>query len=238
MAMAITTITTTMTDLAWLLPLSAWLSPAYPVGAYSYSHGLEYAVEAGMVHDWPSLADYAGTALEAGGGWTDLVLLAAAWRAATAGDDAGLDEVAELGAAFRGTAETALESMNQGTAFVLATGAAWPGTPLDAFAARHQGRLAYPVAVGAAAAGKAVPLDAVLAAYGQAFAGNLVSAGLRLVPLGQTDGLRALAALGPVIACAAALAAETPLDRLGTAALGIDFCSIAHETQYTRLFRS
>jgi urease accessory protein len=232
--MAITTMI--MSDVAWLLPLSAWLSPAYPVGGFSYSHGLEDAVESGAVKDWQGLADYVATALEAGGGWADLVLLAAAWRATD--DDLALDRVAELAAAMRGTAETAMESANQGTAFVLATSAAWPGTPLDALAARHDGRLAYAVAVGTAAAGKSVPLDAALAAYGQAFAANLISAGVRLVPLGQTDGLRALASLAPLITACVERAALTPLDQLGTAAPGIDFCSIRHETQYTRLFRS
>lgn len=232
----ITTTTMILTDRAWLLPLTAWLSPAYPVGGFSYSHGLEDAVESGAVKDWRSLADYVTTALEAGGGWADLVFLAAAWRAA--GDDRALDGVAELAAAMRGTAETAMESANQGAAFALATSAAWPGTPLDALASRHGGRLAYAVAVGAAAAGKAVPLDAALAGFAQAFAANLISAGVRLIPLGQTDGLRALASLAPVITACAERAAATPLDQLGTAAPGIDFCSIRHETQYTRLFRS
>ena len=236
MPMRRTATTTIMTDLAWLLPLSAWLSPAYPVGGFSYSHGIEDAVESGAVKDWQSLADYVATAIEAGGGWTDLVILAAAWRAVD--DDAALDSVAELAAAMRGTAETAMESANQGAAFVLATGAAWPGTPLDALAARHDGRLAYAVAVGTAAAGKSVPLDAALAGFAQAFAANLISAGVRLVPLGQTDGLRALASLAPVITTCAERAGRTPLDQLGTSAPGIDFCSIRHETQYTRLFRS
>ena len=232
------TMTTITTDAGWLLPLSAWLSPSYPVGAYSYSHGIEWAVEVGLVTDRISLADYVATALEAGGGWTDLVLLAATWRAAETGDDAGLDDVAELAFALRGTAETALESTQQGTAFVLATRAAWPGTPLDRLASRHDDVLAYPVAVGAAAAGKSIPLAALLPAYAQAFAANLISAGLRLIPLGQTDGLRALAALTPVIQAAADRAAATPLGQLGTAAPRLDFCSMRHETQYTRLFRS
>lgn len=230
------TMAMTMTDLTWLLPLSAWLSPAYPVGGFSYSHGLEDAVDAGRVADWQGLADYVATALEAGGGWTDMVLLAGSWRAV--GDDDALDAVVALAAAMRGTAETAMESANQGAAFVLATSAAWPGTPLDAVAARHDGRVAYAVAVGIAAAGKSVPLHAALTGYGQAFAANLISAGVRLIPLGQTDGLRALARLAPVITSCAERAAGTPLDQLGTSAPGIDFCSIRHETQYTRLFRS
>ena len=228
------TMAMTMTDLTWLLPLSAWLSPAYPVGGFSYSHGLEDAVDAGRVADWQGLADYVATALEAGGGWTDMVLLAGSWRAV--GDDDALDAVVALAAAMRGTAETAMESANQGPEKPLRT---WePGTPLDAVAARHDGRVAYAVAVGIAAAGKSVPLHAALTGYGQAFAANLISAGVRLIPLGQTDGLRALARLAPVITSCAERAAGTPLNQLGTSAPGIDFCSIRHETQYTRLFRS
>jgi urease accessory protein len=224
-------------NLAWLLPLSAWLSPAYPVGSFSYSHGLEWAVETGAVTDRHGLVDYISTVLEAGGGWADLALVAASWQAAEAGDETTLDEIAELASAWRGTSETALESAQQGASFVLATRAAWPGTKLEGLVARYGADLAYPVAVGAATAGIA-PLDAVLLAYGHAVAANLVSAGVRLVPLGQTDGQRALASLGPVIARAARLAATTSLDAVGTAAPGIDLSSMRHETQYTRLFRS
>jgi urease accessory protein len=220
----------------WLLRLMTWLSPAYPVGAFSYSHGLEWAVETRAVHDRETLTQYITTALEAGGGWSDLVLLAASWRAAQIPDEAALDAVADLAAALRGTAETALESASQGAAFVRATLAAWPGTALDDLAARRDGQVAYPVAIGAATS--LVPLGAVLAAYAQAFAANIVSAGVRLVPLGQTDGLRVLAALTPVIARVALAATAAPLDEFGTAAPGIDFCSMRHETQYTRLFRS
>jgi len=216
---------------AWLPMLLTWLSPSYPVGGFSYSHGLEWAVEAGNVHDRHTLEDYVATILEAGAGWVDLVLLAEAWRAA--GDPERRDAVIELGAALRGTAETALESSQQGTAFILATRAAWPGTALDDLA----GPAVYPVAIGLACAGR-VPLEAALTGYGHALTANFVSAGIRLVPLGQTDGQRAIANLAPRVAAATARAAETPLDQLGTSAFRIDLCSIRHETQYTRLFRS
>jgi urease accessory protein len=225
-----------MSDLGWLLPLGTWLSPAYPVGAFSYSHGLEWAVEAGAVVDVGTLADYVATVLEAGAGWADLVLLAAAWRAAGAGDADGFEAVRALAEALRGTAETALETTQQGASFVLATRAAWPGTPLDRLAAA--GRvLTYPVAFGAAAAGR-VPLPAALLGFAQAVAANLVSAGVRLIPLGQTDGQRALALLAPVVTRVAAAAETTSLDDVGTAAPAIDLSSMRHETQYTRLFRS
>ena len=234
---AMITSTIMPTEFAWLVELTSWLSPSYPVGAFGFSHGLEWAVEGGQVTDRATLGDYITTSLEAGGGWTDLVLAAASWRAVADRDDAGLDELAELAAALRGTSELALETTSQGPAFVAATCAAWPGTGLDALAVRWGAAIAYPVAVGAACSGR-IPLDAVLVAYGHAFASTLISAGIRLIPLGQTDGQRVLAASGPRICAAAARAASTPVDELGTAAPRIDLASMRHETQYTRLFRS
>lgn len=220
----------------WLPALLSWLSPAYPIGGFAYSHGLEWAVETGEIHDRAGLEDYVATLIEAGAGWVDLVLLAAAWRAAA--DPAQLARLIEIGAAWRGTAETALESRQQGAAFLAATRAAWPGTALDRLGPEHlAGPLVYPIAFGLACAGL-VPLDRALLGYGHALAGNFVSAGMRLVPLGQTDGQRAIANLSPLVATAAARAESTPLDQLGTAAFRIDLCSIRHETQYTRLFRS
>jgi urease accessory protein len=220
----------------WLLPLLTWTSPGYPIGGFAFSHGLEWMIEAGELRDRDALEAYIATALEDGGGWCDLVFLAASWRAARAGDLDELNEIADLAAAWRGSAETALESAHQGAAFARATLAAWPSAPLDALARRRGGEIAFAVALGAAAT--AAPLDATLIAYAQVFAANLVSAGVRLAPLGQTDGLRALAALGPTILRVAKAAEHTSLDELSTSALRIDIASMRHETQYTRLFRS
>ena len=223
---------------AALYRLMTWLSPAYPLGAFSYSHGLEYAVEVGLVTDRESLCDWVATAVGAGAGRSDGALLAAAWRAAAAGDRAALDDVAALAVAWRGTAETALESRAQGAAFLATTRAAWPHVLLDELSLRHRGEMALPVAVGVAAAVQDVPLAAALTAYLHAFAGNLVSAGVRLIPLGQSDGQRAVAALESVVADAVTAALATPLEEVGTAAPLLDWCSMRHETQYTRLFRS
>jgi urease accessory protein len=165
----------------------------------------------------------------------DGALLAAAYRAE---DDAALDEVAELAAALRGTRELALESAQQGAAFLVITRAAWSHPRLEAFAERHGGEAALPVAVGLAAAAHGVPLAPALTAYLHAFGSGLVSAGVRLVPLGQTDGQRVVAALEPVVAAAARAAAETSIDRLGAATPMVDLSSIHHEDQHTRLFRS
>jgi urease accessory protein len=229
---------TTTTEGATLYRLLAWLSPAYPVGAYTYSHGLEMAVEDGRVATRAALVDYIGTVLRAGAGRVDGALLAAAWRAAMAGDDAALDEAALLAAAWRGTAETALESMAQGTAFTSVTQSAWPEARFAALAARHPRRLAHPVAFGAAAAFHGIALRPALAGWLAAFAANLVSAGVRLVPLGQTDGQIATATLHATVEAAADAALNADLHHLGTAAPMLDLLSMRHETQYTRLFRS
>lgn len=230
--------TATVIEPGALHRLLAWLSPAYPVGGFSYSHGLEAAVEEGSVRDRAGLVRYVAAVLRAGAGRVDGALLAAAWRASEAGDDAALDDAAALAAAWRGTAETALESLQQGGAFAAVTQAAWPDARFAAFVARHPRRLSAAVAFGAASGFHGVPLRPALAGWLGAFAANLVSAGVRLVPLGQTDGQVATAALFPVVEAAADAALGADLARLGTAAPMLDLLSMRHETQYTRLFRS
>ena len=243
MAMETTTITTrkkpeTPGAQQALYRLLTWLSPAYPVGAYTYSHGLEAAVEDGAVTKRDGLIAYVSAALRLGAGRVDGALLVAAHRAMAKGDDKALDEVAELGAAWRGTAETALEAEAQGTAFTSVTLAAWPTPRFAALAARHPRQLAHAVAFGAAAAEQGIAVRDAAFAFLAAFAANLVSAGVRLVPLGQTDGQLAIAALQPSVAAAADAALNADLTRLGTAAPMLDIFSLRHETQYTRLFRS
>ncbi len=160
----------------------AWLSPAYPVGAFSYSSGIEWAVEAGDIKNADTLKAWLAVMLADGGGFCDAVLFAHAHRAASDGDDSALRTVAELAAAFAPSKERHLETTAQGAAFVEATRAAWSCAALDRLKAVWDGAVAYPVAVGTAAAGHGVALEAALAAYLQAVAANWVSAGVRLVP--------------------------------------------------------
>jgi urease accessory protein len=214
-----------------------WLSPAYPVGAYSYSHGLEWIVEAGTVRDAPTLAAWIEDMLLHGAGRTDAIFLAEAWRTTAAGDTAALEAVAELAAAFAPSAERRLETLAQGTAFLAATLAAWPRPELAALAAEGR-EVAYPVAVGASAAAHGLPLAETAQAFAQAFAASLVSAGVRLIPLGQSDGLRVLAGLEPLIPRVVAAALAATLEDAGGSAVAADIASMRHETQYTRLFRS
>ncbi len=230
-----------MNDAA-LYRLLTWLSPGFPVGAFSYSHGLEQAVEAGLVRDEPGLVAWLADLLALGTLGQDAILLARAHDAVAAGDRPGFAELCELAAALPGTAELLLETSAQGAAFARTCTAAWPdprGILVDLLDEPERAPpLAYPLAVGAVAAAHGVPLAATLAAFLQSIVANLVSAAVRLVPLGQTAGQRALAALEPVVAVAARRAERAGLDELGTASLVLDWCSLAHETQYTRLFRS
>ena len=221
-----------------LYRLFAWLSPAYPVGAFSYSSGIEWAVEAGDIRDAQSLKDWLATMLNDGGGFCDAVLFVHAHRAARAEDDKALHAVAELAAALAPTKERHLETTAQGNAFIEATRAAWPCAALDSLKSVWDGAVAYPVAVAVASAGHGITCDLALPAFLQALAANWVSAGVRLVPLGQTDGQRVLAALEPAVADTAGRALAATLDALGASSFRADLASARHESQYTRLFRS
>jgi urease accessory protein len=223
--------------------LQAWFSPAMPIGAYSYSHGLEYAVEAGLVKDAFALRGYVETALRHGTGQLDASLLCAAYRASRDGACEGrsLADLVSLAAAMRGTRELALESAAQGRALLTLLREAWPAAELEGLAAlcrRHEIEPAHSVVLGVATAAHRLPLESCVIAFLHGFAANLTSAGVRLIPLGQTDGQRLTAGLERAIRSVAATALAASLDDLGTASPMIDCCAMAHETQYTRLFRS
>lgn len=225
-------------DPAALYKLMAWFSPAYPIGAFSYSSGIEWAVEAGDTTSAETLLDWLDVMLREGTGFCDGVFFAHAWRATSAADDAALTAVVELAAALSPSRERFLETTAQGRAFLDATQAAWPCEAIDHLAARGDIPLPYPVVASVAAAGHAIPLAPALSAYLQALAANWVSAGVRLIPLGQSDGQRLIAALAPALAATAERALAAALDDVGSAAFRADLAAMRHESQYTRLFRS
>jgi urease accessory protein len=223
---------------AALYRLMTWMSPAYPVGAFSYSGGLEWAVEAGDVRDADTLCGWLASMIHHGSVFCDAAMFCHAYRAVTGGDGLAIAAIAELAAAFVGSKERFLETTAQGQAFRQITQAAWPTPALDRLAAAWDGPLAYPVAVATACAGHDIALEPALQAFLHGVASNLVSAGLRLIPLGQTDGQRVLAALEAALAETAKRALATPIDEISTATLRADIAGMRHETQYTRLFRS
>jgi urease accessory protein len=220
------TITTArMTDLPALTRLLWFASPSFPTGGFAYSHGLEWAVEAGDVPTEAALLAWLEIHLRNGAGWTDAILARHAHRAAN--DPAALTELADLAASTATSRERLLETVAQGEAFAAAA-ATWGVAP----------RAAYPVAFGAFAAHQDVAEDEACAAFLAASVGNLVSAGIRLVPLGQTAGLRVLRALEPTLAEVAEATAAATLEDLGTACFAADIAAMRHETQHTRIFRS
>jgi urease accessory protein len=218
--------------------LMAWLSPAYPVGAFAYSGGIEWAVEAGDVIDADALRHWLAAALSDGAGLSDGVFFSHAYRAAACSDDAALIETAELAAAFVPTRERHLETTTLGRAFIDVTQAAWACRALTRLLEIWRGPVAYPVAVGVACAGHAIPLAPSARAFLMSLTANWISAGVRLIPLGHTDGQRLLRSLEPEVVQAAQRALGSRLDDLGSATFRADLASARHETQYTRLFRS
>ncbi|TPK89691.1 urease accessory protein UreF [Mesorhizobium sp. B2-4-12] len=214
-----------------LLRLMAWLSPAFPVGGFAYSHGLERAMHDGLIADAGSLAQWLETLVEMGSGWNDAVLFAESWRRArTAGD---LDDVAALAEALAGSRERHAETTQQGAAFLKAA-AAWPNPVLE----RLPADCAYCIAVGAAAGGHGIGLQDALSAFLQAFFSNLVQAAIRLGTIGQSEATLLLAGFEPLALATAARASRSTLDDLGGCAFVSEIMAMKHETQYSRLFRS
>jgi urease accessory protein len=229
-----------------LLPLSllrqqSWFSPAFPTGSYSYSHGIEWAVEAGQIHDRTSLVDWLDADLRYGSGRNEAIFFIEAWRSATDDDCDKLLEIAELAAVFRGTSEFALESSQQGAACLTTLRCVWPDPLIESLSALLSELRIAPVlsvVLGVRAAKQAIATTLALPAFLQSYLANLVTAGVRLIPLGQTDGQLAIAGLEEAVLTASAQAEQTTMQDLGSAAFMVDLASASHETQYTRLFRS
>lgn len=213
--------TTTMTEA--MQKLHAWLSPGYPVGAYAYSHGVEWAISAGLVGDGAALERWIADCLRIGAGRTDAILAAAAFA------DPASEEPAELAAALAPSRERLAETAEMGAAFAATTSAVW---------GPDHGPAPYPVAFGRFARAHDAPPVPALTLFLQTFAANLASVGVRLIPLGQTEGQRIVAALMPLCAEIAEEASRSTLDDVGGAALLSDIAAMAHETQAVRLFRT
>ncbi|OHV84496.1 urease accessory protein UreF [Rhizobium sp. LCM 4573] len=218
-------------DTQALLRLMAWLSPAFPIGGFAWSGGLERAVHDDLVETAGDLSDWLATLLTHGSLWNDAVLFCEASRQFESG--AGLKEVAELGLALAGSAERHAETLALGRAFVTAA-SAWPAEVFDLLPAD----VPFPVAVGAVAAAHGVPVENALAAYLHAAVSQSVSAAIRLGVCGQSEGVAVLARLETQIGEPAEHAADSTLDDLGSAVVQADIASLRHERQNSRLFRS
>ncbi|MCY4335304.1 MAG: urease accessory protein UreF [Litoreibacter sp.] len=204
---------------AQLMLLTQWLSPSFPVGAFTYSHGLELIL---AEHPKTDVEAWLTQILRHGAGWNDAILL----RAGYLGD---AQEADALGRALAPSKERALEADAQGTAFCKALTGAF---------AIDLGQLIYPVAIGAAAKTKNLPLEPVVELYLHSFISNLIGAAQRLSPLGQTRAQAMLTRLGAVCEEVAQETRGLTLDDLGGATWAADAASMRHETQETRIFRT
>ncbi len=223
---------------AALYRLMTWLSPSFPVGAFSYSSGIEWAVEAGDITNIETLHDWLAAMLSDGTGFCDGVFLKHAHQLTAIEDAAALNNVAELAAAFVSSRERQLETSAQGRAFIEIARAAWTSDVLERTMRSITHTIVYPVAVGIVSAAHGIALPLTLHAFLHAQAANWISAAARLVPLGQTDSQRALAALEPIVVASGERILRATLDELGSATFRADIAGMRHETQYTRLFRS
>jgi urease accessory protein len=297
--MATTTVITMATDAQQLQLLLAWMSPAFPIGGFAYSHGLEFAIDARRVTDAATLRQWIEDVLTRGSGWNDAVIFARCW-------DEDADALNELALALAGSRERYLETTSLGNAFLQAA-SMWRAQEKTPFPLRERGRgegyprasaaevlaerdtretepvcelspvclsqpedsrarshapspsppapsppkgegssighfnqrdTAYPVAAGTFCRAANINRGDALLAYLQGLTSTLISVAVRLIPLGQTQGLAVLRDLMPDIAATADRAASATLDDLGSSTIGADIAAMKHETQYSRVFRT
>jgi urease accessory protein len=222
-------------NLARLLQLA---SPALPVGAFSYSQGLEWAIEEGTVRDEATALAWIGDLLEHNLGRFEAPLLARLMAAWQGNDLAMVRQLNELLLASRESAELRAETLQMGYSLVrlLREFGDFPADILSALDA--MGDVGFPTAWSAAAAAWNIPAEEALTAYLWAWAENQAMGALKAVPLGQSAGQRILLALGARVPGIAQRALTLDAEAWSNLAPGFAIASCRHETQYSRLFRS
>ena len=214
------------TEPVHLLQLMAFMSPAFPVGSFAYSHGLEWAIDDGKVKSDVDVREWIKALLIHGSGWNDAVLFSASYDAS---DEVRM-EIDELALALAASRERALETSDLGQSFAKAVTILLAGQSMNF--------QTYPVGVAAACQKTCIDKRSGLLAYLQAFTNNLIAVAVRLIPLGQTKGLEIMRDVMPVIATTVDWALKAKLADLGSSTLLSDISAMRHETQYSRVFRS
>ncbi len=217
-----------------LLRLQTWLSPAFPTGSFAYSHGLESAINDHLVRDRKTVIKWLRSILRHGSGWSDGVLFAHSWEASQSEEVENLHEINALALAFQPSRERWLEATQQGKAFCDAA-AIWPNSTLDKLKDNHP---VLPVVAGALFGASGIEKSDALAGYLNAFTSNLIWICVRLIPLGQSEGLSIIAELETDIIAITEKAMNANLDDLGGCAFVSDIASMNHENMTTRIFRS
>ncbi|WP_008308717.1 urease accessory protein UreF [Leptolyngbya sp. PCC 6406] len=227
-----------MTSAAALLRLLQLASPALPVGAYSYSEGVETLIHQGRITSGENLAHWLIQELEMGAIRLEAAVMGRAMVAWQESDLAALERWNHWLSAVRETEELRQQSWQMGRSLLRLLRDLEPGSlnPLpDTFSTQPCN---FAIAFGIAAALWQLPIEETILIYLQSWAANLISAGVRLVPLGQTEGQRLLGHLADPLSRAAERI-PTLLDHdLTTCSWGLTLASMTHETQYSRLFRS
>ncbi len=209
------------TDSASFLLLLNWMSPTFPIGSFAYSHGLEQAITDGRITTQNSVEAWINDLLQSGSGWNDAVMFAQCWHSNSN----------DLALALAGSAERFMETTQLGRNFNIAA-SVWTGEELQ------DGVMAYPVAAGLACKRMNIPQELALSAFLQGFSAALASVAVRLVPLGQTAGLKVLSSLAPLIAATAQRATHATLDDLGSNCIAADIAAMKHEILEPRIFRT
>jgi len=209
-----------------ILTLAQWLSPAYPVGAFAYSHGLEAAIQSGAIASGNDLRAWLSDIICHGSGRNDCILLRTAHACDTT---SALGQLNDVALAFAASSERQLEQTLQGAAFCKTTGAIWGGV--------GEGHV-YPVAVGAASAKASINVSLTAAMYLHAVISNLISAAMRLMALGQTEGQRILASLTALCDETAKATEGLTVDDMQSTAFAVDIAAMQHETLQPRIFRT
>ena len=205
-----------------MMILQAWFSPAFPIGAFSYSHGMESAIQNRLVTDAISLKSWIALLLSHGSGRNDGLFLKAAFE--------GVAEANRLCLALCGSKERLCETTELGQAFSRVVNASYNVKLPD--------QMAYPIAIGMAARQISLDLTLTLQSYLQAFASNLISVGVRSIPIGQQAGQDCLIGLCPVIEDITKEIKSASLDELGSATFVSDLMAMKHENSTPRIYRT
>ena len=200
-----------------------WMSPAFPIGAFAYSHGLEWAIDKGHVKNGEKLQKWITDLLEYGSLRTDAISISLILR----GHD--FKKMNELSMALCPARERLLETKLQGSAFAKIIEDVWQ---------QDIGELSLPVAVALAAKNESIEQDLILPAYLQAFCSNLISVAIRLIPIGQTEGQRIMFELSSTISDLVQSASESEIDDLNSACFFSDVSAMEHEHLQPRIFKT
>lgn len=219
-----------------LLRLLQLASPSLPVGAYSYSEGLEYAVHIDRVKDAATLRAWLEDGLHYGSALLDAAVVCRVYEARQRGDGAAVQQWNCWLTASRESEELRQQSHDMGRALLRLLRDLKPSVP-DCVSWRDE-PCNFATAYALAAVHWDIPCSDAIVGYLQGWAANLMSAGIKLIPLGQTAGQQMMWDLQIAIRTAAISAISMTDDKLGVGGWGMALASMAHETQYTRLFRS